>query len=241
MDHGACSDLHPVADPDISDEHGARADQTVVPDHGRLFVHLPDGNVLINPAPFAHAGVPGDKDSLQPVGKHRPALDHRVRADITSMAVCAPAHQKGQHIMQQTAPNPFLPPVQPPEMIQVISSGIFNHASSDTHPDLLAGSAGGGPYRGNAVTFSCRSLPVKKRSADPGFIVSEPALPFLEIFCRNSYDFPKFRKLFLCSLPRILPAGRTHGSWDRNLCPGPAWRRGRRRGRPWPSGPIPEG
>lgn len=137
MDHGACSDLHPVSDMDIPDEHRPRTDETVISDHRRSSVYLADGHILIDPAALTHTGISGNKDPLQSVGKDRPAFDHCIRSDISPMTISTPAHKKGQHIMQKTAADLLLPPVQSPKMLQIAASGILYDLSSDTHSDLL--------------------------------------------------------------------------------------------------------
>ena len=122
-----------IADLNIAQKDCTGSDQAVIPDNRRFSVNLPDGYVLIDPAFLSNDRKTGYEDPMQSVGKGGNPLKHGIRAHIPAVAVSAPAHQKGQDIPAKTCLSLLLQTIQLPEMMQIISPGIINHASSDTH------------------------------------------------------------------------------------------------------------
>ena len=83
-DGGACADPGAAAYADVPYQHGVCADKAVIPDLWGSAVHLADGDVLVDPAPSADGGVPGDIDTMESVGQRGDVRDVRSPADIAA-------------------------------------------------------------------------------------------------------------------------------------------------------------
>ena len=68
-DRRSRADAHIVPDADIPYQNGVGADQAIVPNLRRFTAHLADGNILVDPAPAANSGIPGNVYSMEPVGQ----------------------------------------------------------------------------------------------------------------------------------------------------------------------------
>lgn len=63
------SDFGPVANANVAYHHSAGPNQAISPNLGRFSPDLTDGDILVNPASGADAGIAGNVDAMQTMGQ----------------------------------------------------------------------------------------------------------------------------------------------------------------------------
>ena len=109
-----------IANADIADNDRPGPNQAMTSYFGGYPINLSDGDILINPAVFAHMGIAGDIDAMQTVGQNGDAVKAGPIADVPPVSVSQVVEEKRQNVSDRFAPALLPPAKKPPVKPQTI-------------------------------------------------------------------------------------------------------------------------